>query len=245
MFLDVVITVLVIIAGLIASTLIFKMKRFKHKSVLLPIAESVFLAITAMMGWDFWKLSTSGGEITFPVGGWIINQAFFYLPPFMSLLFMNLPVSITVEIVSIAMLVYLVIIPVVKGDWSQLSPEYIRNHISEVTYLRNVCFASPSNYEACYESAVVRLSLAVIIIIIIALNIVIVSFFVDRSNRKAYLNKRVVAIQKQKLIKGTKDKEHLLMDLIFSIFPKPIAKDLIRKQESQSLDFRKTLKGIR
>lgn len=240
-----IITVLVIIAGLIASTLIFKMKRFKHKSVLLPIAESVFLAITAMMGWDFWKLSTSGGEITFPVGGWIINQAFFYLPPFMSLLFMNLPVSITVEIVSIAMLVYLVIIPVVKGDWSQLSPEYIRNHISEVTYLRKVCFASPSNYEACYESAVVRLSLAVIIIIIIALNIVIVSFFVDRSNRKAYLNKTVVAIQKQKLIKGTKDKEHLLMDLIFSIFPKPIAKDLIRKQESQSLDFRNTLKGIR
>ena len=64
----------------------------------------------------------------------------------------------------------------------------------------------------------------------LALCIIIVSFFVERSNRKAFVNKKIIDV-------FTKQREESLLqqkieqeDLVYSIFPKPIAKDLIRNQ---------------
>mmetsp|Transcript_1362 Transcript_1362/g.2337 ORF Transcript_1362/g.2337 Transcript_1362/m.2337 type:complete len:365 (-) Transcript_1362:124-1218(-) len=64
----------------------------------------------------------------------------------------------------------------------------------------------------------------------LALCIIIVSFFVERSNRKAFVNKKIIDVftkqREESLLQQKKEQE----DLVYSIFPKPIAKDLIRNQ---------------
>ena len=74
------------------------------------------------------------------------------------------------------------------------------------------------------------MSFAGISLFALALCIIIVSFFVERSNRKAFVNKKIIDVftkqREESLLQQKKEQE----DLVYSIFPKPIAKDLISKQ---------------
>ncbi len=89
--------------------------------------------------------------------------------------------------------------------YAQLSAAAIKEHISELDYLDAVCNASPVNYAACFESTILRVAFAIVIMILIALSIVLVSFFLEKSNRRAFVSKKVVSVQKQKLQKNTKE----------------------------------------
>eukprot|EP00212_Chloropicon_laureae_P002864 CAMPEP_0197486364 /NCGR_PEP_ID=MMETSP1311-20131121/1281_1 /TAXON_ID=464262 /ORGANISM="Genus nov. species nov., Strain RCC856" /LENGTH=531 /DNA_ID=CAMNT_0043029401 /DNA_START=37 /DNA_END=1629 /DNA_ORIENTATION=- len=237
--LDVGLTMLFLLCGLAATVAITKFNSKCSKSVVLHIAEAVFLGMIAMMGWDFSKLSTSGGEISFPIAGWVVNLAFFYLPPFIAT-FLILTFAQTLEIITIALLVFLVIIPLEKNLYAQLSPSAIKTHIGSLEYLDAVCNASPVNYAACFDSTILRVSFAIVIMILIALSIVMVSFFLEKSNRRAFVSKKVVGVQKQKLQKNTQEREVFLLkqkleheDLIHSIFPKVVAQDLMSRQSQE------------
>ena len=83
------------------------------------------------------------------------------------------------------------------------------------------------NYAACYESTVLRLSLSITVLLIIALGIIVVSKNRDERSRASYLNKRVVEAQRALVLRQKEQRERLLTrqkktqeDLIHSIFPK-------------------------
>jgi len=66
-------------------------------------------------------------------------------------------------------------------------------------------------------------------ICVMTVAIVIVSFFVSRSNRKAFVNKKIIeAFTKQREESLLKQKDEY-ESLVYSIFPKPVARDLMQK----------------
>ena len=79
--LDVVLAFAILLAGFVSSVLIFRWQKCRNKSVVIHIAEGVYLSFIILTGWDFSKLSTGKGELAFPIGGWVFNLAFFYLAP--------------------------------------------------------------------------------------------------------------------------------------------------------------------
>ena len=95
----------------------------------------------------------------------------------------------------LALLVFLVIIPLCGSEnlYAQFSYDFIRDHFEDVPYLSVVCTASAINFAACHESTVLRLAFAVVIIVLIAIGIVVVSYFRDAANRDAWINKKVRA----------------------------------------------------
>ena len=95
----------------------------------------------------------------------------------------------------LALLVFLVIIPLCGSEnlYAQFSHDFIRDHFEDVPYLSVVCTASAINFAACHESTVLRLAFAVVIIVLIAIGIVVVSYFRDAANRDAWINKKVRA----------------------------------------------------
>ncbi|QDZ24128.1 guanylate cyclase [Chloropicon primus] len=242
--LDVVVTLGSLLLGFLVTLLIYSLERLKgRRLVILYVAELVFLIFIAMMGWDFAKLSTGSQEIAFPIGGWVYNLAFFYLPPFVVTFFMSLPFAQTFFIITAACLVFLVIVPIDKNLYHQLSYGYISELFAQVPRLDEVCNASPINRSACLESTVLRLILSIVVLLIIALGIVVVSKFRDERSRTAYISKRIIAAQKELVSEQKRHQEEMLKrqkkhqeELIHSIFPKVVAEDLIAKQSSTFRD---------
>ena len=65
--------------------------------------------------------------------------------------------------------------------------------------------------------------------------VVVVSVIVDISNRKSFINKKIIEAltrQREKTLLQQKEEHE---NLIHSIFPPAVAKDLIRKQSGQDL----------
>lgn len=232
-----VIALVLFIAGLVACALVYRSQgRFKSKRAVLTITEAVFLGFIVVMAYDF-----SRGK--FPImnvepNGWAINLAFYYLPPFIIFFFKSMPFAHTVEIISLAILVFIVIVPLISGYYDM--EERVANYISRRYDLANarVCV---EHYNLCAYDLTITLIWPICVICILALQICIVSYFVDRANRKAFVNKRIVTVQQEKLNKSNKQKENLLRkqkkdqeDLIYSIFPKVIARELITKQAEEN-----------
>ena len=97
-------------------------------------------------------------------------------------------------------------------------------------------------FRLCNFDFTVTLVWPILVIVIIGFQIIIVSFFVDRSNRLAFVNRKVITVQQKKLNQSSKLREQFLLrqkqdqeDLIFSVFPKIVAEDLISKQSEQEL----------
>ena len=108
-----------------------------------------------------------------------------------------------------------------------LLPLSTEEHFDQSPILNEVCNASALNYAACYESTVLRLSLSITVLLIIALGIIVVSKNRDERSRASYLNKRVVEAQRALVLRQKEQRERLLTrqkktqeDLIHSIFPK-------------------------
>ena len=74
------------------------------------------------------------------------------------------------------------------------------------------------------------------VLMTIGLSIVIVSAFVDRSNRKGFIQKKIIEVlarqKEETLMKQKKEQEAL----IYSIFPRAIARDLIAAQKEEDED---------
>lgn len=123
--LDVVVTLGSLLLGFAATLVIYRFDRFDKEWIVL-IAETVYLIFIVFMGWDMAKLSTGRDELAFPVGGWVYQLAFFYLPPFIVVFFMALPFAQTLLIVTLAVLTFFVIVPLTKGLYDQLSESYLQ-----------------------------------------------------------------------------------------------------------------------
>jgi len=255
-----VIALLLFIGGLLGCVLVYRMDRFRAKRAVLHVTETVFLLFTVVMAYDF-----SRGK--FPImgerpSGWAINLAFYYLPPFVIFFFKSMPFAQTLEIITLAILTFIVIVPLASGYFgSDRVGEYIerRKDLSNARVCKEF-------YNLCAFDFTISLVWPVCVIVLMGVQICIVSFFVDRTNRRAFVNKRLVEVQQIKLNHSNKQKERMLKrqkkdqeDLIYSIFPKVIAKDLIAKQArknqmeevsatlavSKSPTFKKTLEDVK
>ena len=221
---------------------------------MLYITEGAFLAYTVFLGYQFASLGkihssilfrNVGGDYVsalfgFGRGGWLIGFAILVAPVFLALFFMNLPFAQTLEIITLAFATFMIIVPLVEGGWSLKTDQELIDWLK----LRIPLEYENETYEsACYEYQglgdanpcvfqykVLHYVLPAIVICTMTLAIVIVGVFLSRSNRKAFVNKKIIkALTKQReetLMQQKKESESLL----YSIFPKPVARDLMRSQ---------------
>merc|ERR1712216_644376 len=207
-----------------------------RKDVILYVIEFGYLLYTgALIYWSTLQpeegyYDTSGSS----TGGngpdyrqWAANLASFYVTPYIPLLFIPIPFSATLGIMSIFLLVLVVIIPTVKGGWNEFSD----TRTLELTdYDSGWC---PENKEGCILWYRFYYLGEVLLLCALSITTMIASYFAGRSNRKSFIQRKLVqALTKQRedtLVKKKEEQEAL----IHSIFPKAIAKNLIAKSGNQ------------
>ncbi|QDZ18614.1 guanylate cyclase [Chloropicon primus] len=209
------------------------------------VCEAAFLLYAIIMGYDFsWSgeiWSSTYGKFS----GWVMMLCFYVLPPFLSLYFMNLPSDVTLELALTGSVVLLIIVPICQGYWDPLRSglsNAMEDIISENADFEG-CLQSPSVAVACKWLFLSKIIFAFVIMATIFASIIVVNFFIDESNRKAFINKKIVtALQRQRerqLLQQKSDQEAL----IHSIFPSAIARDLVNEQEMNLLTRTRTLMG--
>ncbi len=194
------------------------------------IAEIVFLLYIVFVGIRFSVVMQFFIEDYGP-GGWLSGFTLEFSPVFLALFFMNLPFAQTLEIIALAFTTFMIIIPLDKDAWLTYSDEKVKE-----TFLRRgvECEPEPSGTWINICEFTYRweyYAIPAITICIVSVAIVIVSFFVSKSIREAFVNKKIIqAFTKQKEESLMKQKEEY-ESLIYSIFPKPVARDLIQKTQ--------------
>jgi len=202
----------------------------QRKKLVFPVTEVVFLCFTAVMGCYFaWY--TAGWQAIFGPSGWVFHLAFIEFPPFLSIFIMNLPFGLVTWIMSVAIMVFMVIIPLQMDFWRD---DYTFKAISELVdrtpFYREICGDDPNRLEECDRNVLLKFTLPFCIMGVKAISIVVVAYFVDRANRAAFVNKRIVEVYEAHHQKQKRDHEELLE----SIFPKDVAQDLIDRQALES-----------
>merc|ERR1712216_993922 len=203
-----------------------------RKDVILYVIEFGYLLYTgALIYWSTLQpeegyYDTSGSS----TGGngpdyrqWAANLASFYVTPYIPLLFIPIPFSATLGIMSIFLLVLVVIIPTVKGGWNEFSD----TRTLELTdYDSGWC---PENKEGCILWYRFWYLGEVLLLCALSITTMIASYFAERSNRKSFIQRKLIqALTKQREDTLVRQKEESYT-LIHSIFPKAIAKNLIAK----------------
>ena len=218
-------------------------KGWKNKYLVLYITEGAFLICIVLMGIDISQWFTYYLD-NYNTGGWSVGFILDYGPVFIALFFMNLPFAQTLEIIALAFTTFMVVIPLVEGGWSYSTDVglYTDEQIADYYLVfrkgwQHIC-TSASTFDKSFCLFFFRLTnyaYPVILVCIMTLAIVIVSFFESRSNRKAFVNKKIIeAFTKQKEASLMKQNEEY-ESLVYSIFPKPVARDLMHKQSEREM----------
>ena len=202
---------------------------------MLYITEGAFLICIILMGIDISQWFTYYLD-NYNTGGWSVGFILDYGPVFIALFFMNLPFAQTLEIIALAFATFMIIVPLVGGGWSYdtewglYSNEQIRNYLRKYQGM-DVCPPSTTNSVFCtLNYRMVVYGIPGIVICVMALAVIIVSFFVSRANRKAFVNKKIIEAftkQREESMRKQKKESH---DLLYSIFPKPVARHLMHKE---------------
>ena len=203
------------------------------------ITEGAFLAYTVLIGIRFSEIGTLfvGDYYT---GGWMTGFILEYAPVYMALFFMNIPAVQTIEIITLAMTTFMIIIPFANGNWSSgtaagiYTDEQITKYLSDKFGFECVSSLRPIN-PCTFDFRWNHYALPGITICVMSIAINIVSRIIGRSNRRSFVNQKIIeAFTKQKeksLMKQKKESEALL----YSIFPKPVARDLMHKQPEREM----------
>ena len=196
---------------------------------MLYIAEIVFLIFIIFFGIRFSQVWYEYNE-DYGKGGWLSGFILAYSPVFLALFFMNIPAAQTLEIIALAFTTFMIIIPLDKDAWKIYSDQ----KVDDLFARRGIeCDDDPSDLVDVCNLAIMweYYVTPTITICVVSVAIVIVSFFVSKSNRNAFFNKKIIqAFTKQKEESLMKQKEEY-ESLIYSIFPKPVARDLIQKTQ--------------
>ena len=218
------------ITCLVISFLVYRSPGFMSKRVVLHVTELAFLAYVVLIGVRFALIWEYFDKIFGP-GGWLTGFLTEYGPVFMALFFMNLPFDQTFEITAFAFATFMIIIPLSKGAWSKylLTDDEIREQLQTINFDCPPRTTSGSFDLCAFTFRWEYFAIPAISICVMTVAIVIVSFFVSRANRKAFVNKKIIeAFTKQREESLVKQKEEY-ESLVYSIFPKPVARDLMQK----------------
>ena len=204
---------------------------------MLYITEGCFLAYIVLYGYKFYGEIANIANRYQHDGGWAIAFIVVYAPTFLALFFMNVPFAQTFEIIALAFVTFILVVPISRGRWYVYSDEYMKEYLQmdDATYSKECPQLTPS-LNMC--STVIRYNNYAVpgmILGVMTVAIVTVSFFVGRSNRKVFINKKIIQAftrqREESLINQKKESESLL----YSIFPKPIARDLMQNKEKAEM----------
>ena len=204
---------------------------------MLYITEGCFLAYIVLYGYKFYGEIANIANRYQHDGGWAIAFIVVYAPTFLALFFMNVPFAQTFEIIALAFVTFILVVPISRGRWYVYSDEYMKEYLQmdDATYSKECPQLTPS-LNMC--STVIRYNNYAVpgmILGVMTVAIVTVSFFVGRSNRKVFINKKIIQAftrqREESLINQKKESESLL----YSIFPKPIARDLMQNKEEAEM----------
>ena len=204
---------------------------------MLYITEGCFLAYIVLYGYKFYGEIANIANRYQHDGGWAIAFIVVYAPTFLALFFMNVPFAQTFEIIALAFVTFILVVPISRGRWYVYSDEYMKEYLQmdDATYSKECPQLTPS-LNMC--STVIRYNNYAVpgmILGVMIVAIVTVSFFVGRSNRKVFINKKIIQAftrqREESLINQKKESESLL----YSIFPKPIARDLMQNKEEAEM----------
>ena len=222
---------LVIFAGGLTSTFFVKNRAIYY------VAEATYLAYTAVHAYNCHYMIEMRALITgmFPIGTFAIGLALYGLPPFLGLFMMNLPLALTLEIIVAALVVFLLIIPFLGeyNYWNDFEEDYIENYATTSPGLEFLLSVDHDKSVKFFQFAAL---MPLFLITIMALFIMVSSFFTDRGFRRAFANKKIIALLSKMREKNlTKQKEDHEM-LVNSIFPRAIATNLMKRQATRAKD---------
>ncbi|QDZ23661.1 hypothetical protein A3770_11p61790 [Chloropicon primus] len=200
------------VAGFVAVCLIYRLAAVSKRRIF-AVTGVVFLLYIAVAGyafsksWNLWDFVY--GDNSWPI--YLINSA---MPPLLSLFFMGVPSALNTEILLLACLTFLVIVPLVCEMWGLENTENWRRAISArpedaAIWLNQVCTGEME--ATCVRDFELKQVYPYLVLCIVGLAAVIVGFIADHSNRSAFVNKKVIAEQKVKLILNHKLREETLV----------------------------------
>merc|ERR1711934_483523 len=200
-----------------------------RKDVILYVIEGGYLLYTGVLIYysaapthGFYDTSNSKtlGGIALTYRQWATMLASFFVTPYIPLLLTSLPFSATLEIMSMFLLVLVVIIPTVMGGWNEFSVARVKEVSTDCTNEEHFCTA---------YFRFVALG-PVLFLCALSITIMIASYFAERSNRKSFIQKKQVQVltreREEALVRQKEESDNL----IYSMFPKAIAENLIAKQ---------------
>merc|ERR1711970_670323 len=190
----------------------------------------------------------SDGYNIFGPAGWVIALILQYASPLASLFFISLPALVMFELMIVFVLVFLVIVPLCNpaGNLWNLIGKATNSgfvdvgNVSEMpAYMSEPIKAGllslPPDEEVVRKSYTFVVTSPIILLCVLVVCVLVVSVIVDISNRQSFINKKIIeALTKQREKTLLQQKENH-ENLIHSIFPPAVAKDLIRRQSSKSL----------
>ena len=139
-------------------------------------------------------------------------MALYCKSPYIALLFTPIPFLATLEIMSIFLLVLVVIIPTVGGGWNEFSDARISEFVEYdgnvfctehkdacIPYIRksitssSFCYCSHPLLTLLFLQGLIYLG-PVLLLCALSITIMIASYFAERSNRKSFIQRKLVQV---------------------------------------------------
>ena len=145
------------------------------------------------------------------VGAWPIVLTVYILSPLLALMSMQLPSSITFQLMSLVSIVFLLILPLVKNMFAEFNHENWMLSLDPLWV--DECNDNNDNMErACVQDWKFKVVFPYVLLWTMAVGISVVSEIQDRENRRAWENKRVMEVQMEKLAESAKKREEYLVE---------------------------------
>merc|ERR1711970_739278 len=226
---------LMFIFGLVAVVCMYQMKRFeKYRTWIFYITPAVYLLYMAHAAFMF-TFSNQLAQATYGDMSWIMLLIFTFASPLASLFFITLPPLVMLELMTVFVLAFLVIVPLCNpaGNlWNLI--EDSADAVTDAVIPQDAS-GTPYTRENMNEKYTQTYYIPIVMLCVLIVCVEVVSVIVDISNRQSFINKKIIeALTKQReqhLLQQKEDQENL----IHSIFPPMVAKNLIRRQTQQPL----------
>ena len=129
------------------------------------------------------------------VGAWPIVLTVYILSPLLALMSMQLPSSITFQLMSLVSIVFLLILPLVQNMFAEFSHENWMLSLDPVW----VDECNDDLEGACVQDWKFKVVFPYVLLWTMVVGISVVSEIQDRENRRAWENKRVMEVQEEKV----------------------------------------------
>ena len=133
----------------------------------------------------------------------------YILSPLLALMSMQLPSSITFQLMSLVSIVFLLILPLVQNMFAEFS------HENWMLLSLDPVWVDECNDDlevACVRDWKFKVVFPYILLWTMVVGISVVSEIQDRENRRAWENKRVMEVQMEKLAESAKKREEYLVE---------------------------------